>query len=879
MSPIEPREASELPAAPAPPTRPLPRWLQRVARFLGVDAAPDHVRYGSPMLPKFGWLYHSLLVGRALRRVRFEDHSAERVRQAEQKGPIVYVLLRRSSLDHLALNSVLNRRQLPLSVWAPGTMSFFWEPVVQAWFGVLARVYRRATEGRAPDPVRSGWLTETVRRAHPVTVALQHRTAGLPPIGDDPLQAVIEAQECSERPVQLLPVIVVWDRAPERDMPVRNFFLGSRESPNLIVTLANLYSPFGRAPFVQVGEPLDLAELCRRVEPPRRLETTRVLLRRYLRREANVVRGPTLLPRQVIRDLVLENPPMRQFADEEAARSGLSTDQVKRRMRKEFDAVAANFSWTVIWSLSYLCRPLWNRVYSGYDIREEDLERIRAAVRDGTAVLAPCHKSHFDYLLLSWVLFHHDLVPPHVIAGNNLAIWPLSTVLRAAGGFFIARTFTNEDRIHPVVFERYLRELLRQEYTLEFFLEGGRTRSGLLLRPRLGVLEMMLDARAKLDRQREITLLPMALVYEQVAEEHVYRSELEGAEKRSETMGQVVRAGGVLRHRFGRVYLRIGTPMRASDVIGPAEQWLDAPEPLRRSTLRRAGEQLIRRIGEVVVVLPTMLVALALLSHNRRAMEHEPLVARVSRFRALLAHKGALEADSLRQFDAALSSALDRFSAQGLVREVQRDGLRVWDVPPEQRVSLDFHKNQILHFFAPAAMVAVAVQFTGLDRFTEADLAAPFAVLELTLDREFTFDPDATPASRCRAGLDDLVAHGALEPTTEGWRIADAALLAEVHGLIRGLLEAYLLVLRHSRGLGDRPVDRKTFVRDLQQGRETWISAGIATRPEAFSAVSLRNAIVCYLEDEVLIETGGKLRPGTAPAAARDELLIRGLGV
>jgi glycerol-3-phosphate O-acyltransferase len=878
MSDGGPARSADLPVVPSAPRRPLPRWLRSLATLIGVDTAPEHVRYGSPMLRRFGWLYRWLFIGRALQRVRFEDHSAERVRRAEQAGPIVYVLLRRSSLDHLALNTVLNRRRLPLSVWAPGTPSFFWQPVIEAWFGVLVRTWRWATEGRAADPVTSGWLAEAVCKEHPVTIFLQQQQLMLQVGGDDPLRAVLDAQARTERPVQLLPVIVVWDRAPERDMPVRNFLLGSRENPNLLLTLVNLYSPFGRAPFVQVGEPLDLAELCRRVPEPRRLETTRVLLRRYLRREGRMVRGPTLLPRRVLRELVLDNPPMQAFAAEEAAATGKSVEQVQTLMRKEFDAIAANFSWLMIWSLSYLCRPLWNRVYSGYDIREEDIERIRAAVRDGTAVLAPCHKSHFDYLLLSWVLYHHDLVPPHVIAGNNLAIWPLSTLLRAAGGFFISRTFTGQ-RVHPVVFERYLRELLRHEYTVEFFVEGSRTRSGLLLRPRLGVLEMMFDAAAKSDQRREITLLPMALVYEQVAEEHAYRSELEGADKDRETMGQVVRAGGVLRYRFGRVYLRVGEPIKASEVVGDPAAWLSQSAETRRDKLRHAGEDLIRRIGEVVVVLPTMLVALALLAHHRRAIEHDELLGRIGRFRAFFKHKGALEADSLRHPDSAITSALDRFRDQGQLRDHTRDGQRIWEVPPGQRISLDFHKNQVLHFFAPAALAAVVVRHADREEVMLEDLLAPFALLEATVNREFTFDPDASSEERCRRALDDLVAHGALAPTETGWTLADPARLGEVHGLLRGLLEAYLLVLRAARKLPARPLDRKAFVREIQQGQETWLSSGVATRPEAFSAISLRNAIASFLEDDVLREVNGKLVLGEEPAEPRDALLSRGLGV
>lgn len=812
------------------------------------------VRFGSAMLRRFGWFYSALGLGWALDRVRFEEHSVERIRKAARSGPVVYVLLQPSTLDHLALNTVLNRNRLPLSAWSNGGGNFVWQPVAEAWRDVFTRWTSWWSGGRAPDPVRSGWLTRAVAGGATTTIILGEDA---PAAHDDPLSAILAAQAASDRPIQLVPIICVWDPAPDFDRgPVANFLLGSREAPGLPTILRNLYLPSSKAPVVQAGQPLDLALLCQRTEPADRLSRLRTLLRRFLRRESKVVRGPTLLPYAAMKQIVLDNPPMRQLVAEEAKATGKSPEQIQRALSKEYEMVAANFSWGVIRFLSWAMRPLWNRVFSGYDIRDEDLDRLRDAARRGAPVLVPCHKSHFDYLLLSWVCFYADIIVPHVVAGINLAIWPVSILLRGCGGFFVKRSFSGE-RLHPVVFARYLRELLRHGYTVEFFIEGGRTRTGMLLTPKLGVLGMVIDAAHKNPSDQHITLLPVAIAYEQVAEEGSYRQELRGAEKEKESVGQLIRARSVLSRRFGRVYLRVGEPVRVRELLAQQEDWGTLDEATRRARLQVIGDLLVHRIGQVMVVLPTSLVALALLAHHRQAIPHDELLARIDRLRAFLKRMGALESNSLEHAEAAIAQALDRLAADGLLKIHQVDDRRVWQIVPDGRITLDFHKNQVLHFFAPAAHAAAAIRSLGQDHFTFDALRPRWEIMVNALDREFTFDPMLSRDQQLQAALDALTAHGALRTTDNGWAIADPARIGEILGLLRGLLESYVLVANHALRQPGGALESKPFLKEIQASAEAWLATGALSRPEALNQVALKNALTSYGEMGLLPPQGG----------------------
>lgn len=815
------------------------------------------VRYGSAMLREFGWLYTLLGLGVVMERVRFEDHSVENIRTAAAKGPIVYALLRQSELDHLAFNAVLNRRHLPLSVWADGLSNRRWQPTMERWRDTFRRLTTRWTAGRAPDPVASGWISRQVSLGQPVTLFLEP-DHGLP-ADRDPFQAVLDAQQNTERPIQIVPVICVWDRAPEGPQTlVRDFLLGNREAPTEITKVGALYLPWLPQPFLQVGDPLDVSELIRRVRPERQCDAVRTILRRFLKRESSVVRGPRLLPRREMESLVLDAPPMRRFAEEEAAAQGRSVESVRKEMHKEFNSIAANFSFGVIRFLSIACRPLWTRVFNGYDIRDEDLEKIRNAMRSGTAVLVPCHKSHFDYLLMSWVLYWQDLIVPHVVAGINLAIWPVSILLRGAGGFFIKRKFAGE-RIHARVFSRYLRELLFHGYIVEFFIEGGRTRTGSLLPPKLGVLEMVIEAAHNAPPGHEITLLPVSIAYEQVAEEGAYEKELRGKEKKAESVGDLVAASSVLSRRFGRIYLRVGDPISASWVAH--EGWdKDVAEATKRDVLRRTGERLVHRIGSVMVVLPTSLVALGLLAHHRQAITHDDLMARVRRWHDWLDRRRAPIADSLEHFDSGVAQALHRLLRGGRVRSLGEGHERVWDIVPDQRVLLDFHKNQILHYLAPAGLATLAIRALGRDTFTRDELTDGFESAARWCRREFILDPDTGRDRILDDALGDLVDHGALARTDDGYAVASPERIGEVHALLRSHVEAYRVVAAFVGRMDARRVDQKALLKEVLATRDAALSQGLATRPESFGAVTLGNAIAVMIEEGALRkDADGKL--------------------
>jgi glycerol-3-phosphate O-acyltransferase len=831
--------------------------------------------WGTGMLRRFGWFHWLLGLRRALAHVKLDDASAERVRDAAATGPVVYVMLRASNLDYLALNHVLNQRRLPLSIWANGVTQFFWQPVVQAWSGLFQRAWAHLRGDAPADPVTSGWLAEALADDAPVTLFLEPAAGLWRGVGfrwSDPVPALIDAQSKTDLPIQVLPVVVLWQRGLSRPVhPALRAVLPDPERPWGISRLLKLVL-FPSDSVVVIGAAVDLGEFLARVPvAERRPRTLYALLRRYLRREGEVVRGPRLPSRAALRTLVLDNPPMRAIAEAEAARSGHSIQRVRRRMEREYDRIAAHMRWWVIRFLDVALRPLWTRVYSGVDAPEPDIERIREAIRQGAAIALPSHKSHFDYLLLAWVFYQHKLTLPHVVAGMNLAIPVVSFFLRSAGGFFIERSFAGKT-LHPHIFARYLRELVHHGAPIEFYMEGGRTRSGKLLAPKVGVLEMVFDAAALRPTGREVTLLPIALAYEQVAEQRAYVRELSGAKKRKEDLGEVARASQIVGRRLGKVYLRVGAPISVGALVDVSDEqppWAERLPATRRATLDRVARAVMHQVGNHTVLLPTTLVALGLLAHHRRGIRQLELLARIGRFRVLIARHGVPEAASLARFDEAIRLSLARLAEQRVIEPLEHDGERVWAVRVERRLELDFAKNQGMHPFAVAG-IAIAALRGRLEPGVAPDaIDADVAWLARLWRREFLLDPELDAAGLRAAGLADLEAHGAITISDGAVTLADRDRAAEVYGLFAPFLEAYRIVAELAPALGGERLGRKEWVTAVQRRGDALLAAGLATRPESLSLVTLENAVKTLIDDGILAEgDGGRLAPDSDRLAA-----------
>ena len=669
---------------------------------------------------------------------RFFDHIevdqawADQVREADARGTVVYVLRNLSFVDFLALDHLTKRLGLPQVRFANDLGLWVLEPMGRGWLTAL----RPHTE--KDDVAR---LRRAIDEGHSASLFLKRPPTLLEPAqrgrneGDAYLREILVTQRAKKTPILLVPQVFVWTRDPdEQKKNAIDAMFGPREWPGKIRTVSQFLMNW-RHVTLRSGEPLDVRAFLEQEEATgadddvlvRRLTYT--LLRR-LERERRSVVGPTKKPADRLRDQVVRSPRLQKMIKDLAGAGeterrvlGWRAQSMVREMEAEVDpnalrAMDAIFEQTVA------------RMYSGFEIDEEGLERVRAAAKDGTLILLPSHKSHVDYIILTKLFFRSNLPVPLVAAGDNLSFFPLGPILRRAGAFFIRRSFKG-DRLYGAVVDAYMRRLLKDGWPLEFFLEGGRSRTGKLLPPKLGLLSIVVDAvlGAQDDSSRKVHFVPISIGYERLVEERSYVRELTGGEKQKEDVSGLLRAAESAMGRYGRLNVQFGEMLTIDSVL--AELGGDHTGKLtparRRALVTRLAYRVMNEINRVTSVTPSALVAAALLTHGRRGIGHAELVTQCERLAAILIGKGARFAPSLvlskEPFvlrHGAIREACELFHRAGHI-EAHRPGSPIGDgrktsppdedavyiVPDSARLSLDIAKNLLVHFFVSRAMIAI----------------------------------------------------------------------------------------------------------------------------------------------------------------------------
>ena len=340
--------------------------------------------------------------------------------------------------------------------------------------------------------------------------------------GEDPFRVLCEMQQTGGRPVFLVPILYVWSRRPQRlKASLLDLMLGSPEAPGTLATSIAFLRHYQRA-FVRMGAPIALGDFLTAeskrpgaTEGSADLQLTarkvRGALYYHLSRETRAIVGPPFKSSQRVREEVMRDRTLQETITVEAERRARPAAEIARQAERNVKEVAAR-----MWPLFFeFIRPLviWicTRLYQGIHLDEEGIAEVRQAANRGGLILCPSHKSHMDYVILTLLFYEKGLLPPHVAAGINLAFWPFGAIARWCGGFFIRRSFKG-DHLYSAVVRAYVKRLMRDGFPQEFFIEGGRSRTGKLAFPKTGLLAMEVDAWRE-GTGEDLFFVPVAIDY------------------------------------------------------------------------------------------------------------------------------------------------------------------------------------------------------------------------------------------------------------------------------------------------------------------------------------------------------------------------------
>jgi glycerol-3-phosphate O-acyltransferase len=570
--------------------------------------------------------------------------------------------------------------------------------------------------------------------------------------------------------VQIVPVSIFVGRAPDRAtgwfsvLFSENWALVGRFRRMLAILLNGRDTMVQFSPTVGVRD--ILAEDLGAERTVRRL--SRVLRAHFSKLRAAVI-GPDLSTRRLLADRVLDAEPVRRAIAETARRDGIGYADAWRRGHAYAWEIAADYSHNVVRSLSFILTPFWNRIYDGVTVHH--LDTVREVAPGHEVVYVPSHRSHIDYLLLSYLLYTRGIVPPHIAAGVNLNLPVIGPVLRRGGAFFLRRSFKS-NALYAAVFSEYVAQLVGGGYSMEYFVEGGRSRTGRLLPPKAGMLVMTLRAHLRQPR-RPVVFVPVYIGYEKLIEGKSYLDELSGQPKEKETVWALLRAAaGILRQHYGKVAVSFGEPIKLKDVLdahvpGGAPTTPQDPDD-KPAWLNPAVDDLARRImvniNRAADVNPVNLLALALLSTPKHAMGEADLLAQLALSKTLL--QAVPYSDRVTVTDLEPAGIIAYGERIGVLQRTRHPLGDVLSVQGETAVLQSYYRNNVLHLFTAAAWLACC--FQNNRRMSRAGVLKlgralyPFVQGELFLP----WSEDAF-AGQLEATIDVFIAEGLLQAVNE----------------------------------------------------------------------------------------------------------------
>jgi len=370
------------------------------------------------------------------------------------------------------------------------------------------------------------------------------------------------------------------------------------------------------------------------------------------------------------------------------------------RVKKCFEEIHGEFSPTIVKSAAKFVDATFARLYDGVNIEVPPTMNFDELQKTHHIVLVPNHQSHADYVALTYSMFKKFSVAIRVAAGINLKVFPLGQFFGKSGAFFIRRTFTS-DAIYKITFEAYIYALLKTDQIVEFFFEGGRTRTGKLLKPKFGLFQMLVESHSHLKDERPLLFIPVSIAHEHIPEEKAHARELGGAKKEPEKATQLLKLFNLFNKRLGTIHIHFGEGVEIRELTGDLKE-----------TTQALAFDCFKAVGRGMPITPSSLLALLMLDEPSGALtwkQIEDRAAEVIDYAEVL-NIPLTPSLSKEDYKQSLRRALDMFIGNKKVDVLKREKLNqvYYVIKSERRVEVLYHKNMIIHHFLVPGFINAA---------------------------------------------------------------------------------------------------------------------------------------------------------------------------
>ncbi len=793
--------------------------------------------------------------------IKIDSDQLNRLKNIPDNAIVIYATKFKSHFEFLFSYTRYSENKLPFPEIGFDYKVFIWQPVPRILRTLLSYLDYFFQNKSFPDPYNSGYIREELLNGKSAFLSLVEEEAfyrRFVKSETDPLSYLVELQKITERPVYIIPQIMSFGKNPIRATPsLTDIIFGTPDNPGRLRKIATLFK-YPEKIIVEISEPINLKNFLESNEVQERgIEYQSLVLRRdlllRLNRHRQSIIGPVLKSREELKESILTNARFQEFLDNYSKSRNMPARNIRKEVNEYIEEIAANYNIALIRVLAAIVGWIINTMFDGYTVNTDGLNKVKNMSLKGPLILIPCHKSHIDYLILSYLLYNNNMPCPHIAAGNNLSFWPMGPLFRRGGAFFIRRTFKGA-ALYSRVFAEYIYKLLEEGFNIEFFIEGGRSRTGKLILPKLGLLSILLDAYKK-GACKDMIIAPIFIGYDRVIEESSYLDELEGAQKKPESLSEVIKARKFLKKKYGKIYIQFNDPISLNELFSEKDIQLKSMTSKEQNALcRNLGYRIINSINDVSVVTPFSLTACSVLNCSRERFNYDRIIFTVDTYMKYLSSQGAKLSDTLiSDFRYAIEQVLDSYVQRKFIEPVQiekagHSSAREFSVNVNKRPAMEYYKNNSISFFVPAAITALEILNIESFQFQASELHSGYAFQQNFFKYEFAYNIDNTPEYFVRKNIktfiDDaiLVPHATLPDT---YNITSTGLkkLKLFSIFLKPYYESYFVVLKYFMKSSRNESDAKERIKKIQNTGSRMYKNHEIDRNEALSKVYYSNAI------------------------------------
>lgn len=838
--------------------------------------AEEREAEASGMVTEFNFL-HKLIYQRFFRRVRTVRTDITRVKDLTRQGPVVFVMKNRGQLEYRYFNTLFLKEKIEPIAYANGVITVLWRPRKKIWRFVLARLATLYTLGPAPAKTEEEEIAEMVARKKNVLINLsisRDYLFGL--FNTNPLAKVaplLDVQRGTDTPITIVPMQFLYDKHPEKvEKTFFDFLFGEKSRPGALRKTFLFFMSIRKNPQAKFGEAIDLKGFVGERGDFTSTQLTEALYQKIedsLAIERARITGPKLKSKDTTIAEILKDQSFIENLRALSQDSGETFESLRGKAKRYLNEIAADVNYSAVHFVWLALSYLWNNIFDGLVIKHDQLNRIREVAGKHPVVLAPMHRSHIDYLLISDLFYGQNITFPHICAGINLNFWPVGGLIRKCGGFFIRRRFEG-NTAYKESFYSYVKHLINNGYCLEFFIEGTRSRTGKLLKPKFGVLSQMMRAYVESERD-DIYFVPIAINYDQILEQKAYVSEGAGSEKSKEDATELLKVRKVFGKKYGKVYIEFAEPISLKEFLAKKGIGKDARPEEIRGQVEEFGYHLTYHINKVAIVTPIALVSLAILSLGKKTFGFEELIDRVQLLKDYLDFKNVTYSDLIHYSDRwAYNEAVQILEGRNLIKEVKTFEENFYTVEPAARSQLDYYKNNILHFFVSlTCFCKILTEVKNQSEFTMDFAVKKYELLKKLFENDFTFSARVSIEEHLRRVMDYAASRGLIR--IQGNFAAFTKTVTELNrrefetylSLMDNFLESHLIVLRYLKYNRFENLEAGVLIKDiLEKSRPLYLKDDLA-HPEALNRFNLENSFKLMTDIGLLeLKSQDKGKPG-----------------